>query len=517
MRGYSSRVAFGLVLGVWMLGGCLGELQTTGGSGGAGGSGGGGGAGGGGADACLVEWCHTDRLEANCGAVVCPAISSSRIEAADIQETHALGVVDVPGSERLLLAGRFRSNVLIGEDMLASDGGVGQEDAFLASFDPQLVAKGAVAVGQASGGASPIGYVPRVARGVAYGATGSVIVGGRYRWNEPGMSEENLDAFVRAFSPDLQSVRWTATFGGQGTDEVVGVAATTQWAYVLASLGSVDFTAEVTIACGMMTSSDLIGPAQQQMVLVQYDSTGNCSVLLRTRGGFHAPVAITEEADDLYIAGTYTGAFEGSGMTVPTINEGTAMFLMKVGSSGNVAWVKTFHGPESNVRPTAIAVSGGDVFVTGALTGSIDFGDGVHEADQRSPFLLALDIGGNTPRSVVLPGASASGLGVAATPDGGALVSGTFFVSLDFDPANPGAEVEDAGSMSAFLAKFDGNARLQTFDLIGGGEPPVDHWLPLAPLGTRVFLAGGWSTKLRFEDASTTPTGLDILLARVQP
>ncbi|MDI1434777.1 hypothetical protein [Polyangium sorediatum] len=513
--------------GLAMLAGCIlvydaGEYEDAIGDTGGGGRGGAGGAGGsggeGGVAPCLVEWCHTGEAETTCSEVTCPTFSSRRIPLANNQDTRAIGVGSAAGGEQIFVAGQYTGNMTLGDTTIPGE--LGKGDAFVAAFGPapSFMATRGLAIGSALGGSPAIGYTPRIAHAVAFGAANTVIVGGRYREDDPFMMvEENHNAFLRSVTPDLKSISWTATFGGGGVDEVVAVAASPQWAYALASIAPSpgDNPSEVVLPCG---SSQLIQPKQHHMALFQYDSSGACQWVVRPTGGLHTPTALVASSNnDIYVAGTYSGKFEGLGKVVPEITEGTAMFVMKVGVDGKVAWVNTYHALMSNATPTALAVSGSDLFVTGSVRGSLDFGDKVRIADQESPFLLVLDSAGAKPRSVVMPGAFAEGVGLAATSAGEVIMTGTFFPTLDFDPHREGVEMDEQNLMSAFLAKFDAQAKLQTFDLIGTQEAPTQRWLPLASNGARVYLAGGWSTHLRFEDTSVMPLELDVLLAHVQP
>ena len=510
--------------GLVALGGCLvlydaGGYDDAVGDTGGDGRGGAGGTGGiGGVAPCLVEWCHTVEVETTCSEVTCPTFSSRRIPLTNNQDTRAIGVGSVSEAEQIFIAGQFLGNMTLGDTTIPGE--LGKGDAFVAAFGPapSFMATRVQAVGSALGGAPAIGYTPRIAHAVAFGAANSVIVGGRYREDDSVMMvEENHNAFLRSVAPDLKAVLWTATFGGGGVDEVVAVAASPQWAYALASIAPALGAApsEVVLPCA---SSQLIQPTQHHMALFQYSPTGECQWIVRPTGGLHTPTALVASSNnDIYVAGTYSGKFEGLGKVVPEITEGTAMFVMKVGDDGKVAWIKTYHALESNATPTALAVSGSDLFVTGSVRGEIDFGDKVRTADEESPFLLVVDSAGAKPRSAVMPGAFARGVGLAVTSAGEAIMTGTFFPTLDFDPHRDGVEMDEPNKMSAFLAKFDAQAKLQTFDLIGTEEAPTRRWLPLASGGARVYLAGGWSKNLRFEDPSVKPLELDVVLAHVQP
>ncbi|WP_437527602.1 hypothetical protein WME79_43115 [Sorangium sp. So ce726] len=75
-------------------------------------------------------------------------------------------------------------------------------------------------------------------------------------------------------------------------------------------------------------------------------------------------------------------------------NFGPDMFVMKVAANGEVIWGRHFGGMGYDVAESAAVAPNGNVYISGYVSGAIDFGGGVHEAGGDTPFLLTLDADG---------------------------------------------------------------------------------------------------------------------------
>ncbi|MDI1478846.1 hypothetical protein [Polyangium sp. y55x31] len=510
--------------GLLALGGCIflydsgkydGAVGTDG-TGGAGGLVGAGGAGGQGGGACRVEWCFTAEEEASpCPTVKCATVTGQRYPFASDQDARGIALGKDPANVRIYVAGRYQGSMTIGSSNLMSEGGPMGDDGYVAVFGPGFTGVAAQSMNQG------LGLPPRIAHGVAFGTSNQVIVGGRFT-----DATNELEGFVRAYSDDLAMIQWTQAVSGPGNDEVVAVAAGDSYAYAVATVTSVEgIDTDVTIPCASVMPKTVFA-GEKHMVLLAYDAVGNCKWARRFSGGVHEPMAMTMGSqNELFVTGTYTGALEGTETTPApeTIPSGNpAMFLMKIdGVSGLVTGIATYGGGGGGAAtPRAISSNGaGLVLVTGSSSGVVDFGKGPLVADKDSLFVLAAS-GTTTQWSSIIggasnPGGESRGLGIVPSGAGGALVSGTFFTTLDFDPQNEGIDVTRK-DLAALLARFDENGALQWLDVLGHVEEPKAHALPLAFGDAGIFLATGWKAQLVFE-SNSQPGELDIVLAQITP
>lgn len=255
------------------------------------------------------------------------------------------------------------------------------------------------------------------ARAVAFGADGTVFVGGRARSAIPGATAQGgWDGYVRSFAAADGAPLSVAQFGGAGDDGVTALAV--QGSSVVAAGGEggrAVLRAFAADAGGMLTAGavrDLgsldggavAGVAFDGAAIVVAGSTGNAALSAGTvttahsggREGFVARLSgdLTANAADrlsyyggagedavtamavrggqVYLAGSSTGALPGSALM--GTQDG---FLARMDSAtGVVGWSRRFTGKDGEVAPTSIAVAAGGASVLDRLglpKGTIDY------------------------------------------------------------------------------------------------------------------------------------------------
>ena len=85
-------------------------------------------------------------------------------------------------------------------------------------------------------------------------------------------------------------------------------------------------------------------------------------------------------------------------------DQGPDMFVMKVAANGAVLWARHFGGGGYDWAESVAVAPNGNVVVAGYVSGSIDFGGGVHDAGGDTAFLLTLDADGGYVASQVFSG-----------------------------------------------------------------------------------------------------------------
>ncbi|MDI1451505.1 hypothetical protein [Polyangium sp. 6x1] len=494
---------------MWLLSGCLGPLTVDeDGSGGAG-------AGGHGGAACALELCHTSEVEGTCGGKVCASVGwSVRIGDAAHQGASALAVSSVQAEERLYVTGRYRGAMTLGSQIL-SEGGLGLDDAYVASVDGYGTNGLALNVGMADAAGAPLGHVPRVGLGVAADDGASVFVVGSHRSNDPAEPTVNLDAFVRSFNPGASKpVQWTRTFGGGGPDKAVAVTAVGSSAFVAATLGAVPGIATETVLSCKTNEGHTVPAGEEHLLLAHYAGDGQCQWVLPFSGGIHRPTAmISSPTGDVYVTGSYVGLLvDPAGEALPTAIDDAA-FVLKLDTSGTVVWRRMYGSSSSGSRavPRAMAWLNGNLVVTGSMAGTIDFETGPLVAEKESSFVLSLDEAGTTRWASRIGEAEgiagvSRGTGVARAVYDGLIVA--------IDATGSGAGDEGQG---AFLANLDEQGRLRALDFLGGGGDAAARSLLLSSGSSYPYIAAAWSSKLRFEPPETKPAGLDVVMGRLNP
>jgi hypothetical protein len=197
-------------------------------------------------------------------------------------------------------------------------------------------------------------------------------------------------------------------------------------------------------------------------------------------------VAVDAQGNVL-VTGSFHGVIDWGGG--PLVSAGGAdIFLVKLDPMGKQIWAKRF-GDTSDQAAAAVAVNAaGQIWITGSITGNVDFGGGVlASADPLSDaFLASFGPGGAY--------VSAARYGGAANQRGTALAvgsSGHLFLGGVFDGAlNLGCgPLTGAGSGDIFVAHLDANAGCLFAKSYG--DASAQELLSIAPDPANNVLIGG--------------------------
>ncbi|MCK4585347.1 T9SS type A sorting domain-containing protein [candidate division WOR-3 bacterium] len=191
---------------------------------------------------------------------------------------------------------------------------------------------------------------------------------------------------------EFGNIEWTQTYGGAGPDIGVSVQQTTDSGYVIAG-----YTASVD-------SFDSFN-----VYLLKTDENGD-TLWTRTIGADRHDIGTTvqQTADGGFILAGYTYSY-GSGLT--------DIYLIKLDSSGDTIWTKTYGGSEEDHAYSVQETSNGEFIIAG-VTSSY----GVGGADV---FIVRTDEDGIIKWTKTIGGTSADmGYSVRETTDGGFVIAG---------------------------------------------------------------------------------------------
>jgi len=156
--------------------------------------------------------------------------------------------------------------------------------------------------------------------------------------------------------------------------------------------------------------------------------------------GIDQGTAVALDATGAYVAGDTFGSFPGA-----TSSGGSDVFAARVGTNGDVAWVRQF-GTSSFEQATGIAADGTAIYVVGTTSGALP---GQTQVGGTDAFLRRYDHDGNTVwtrQFGTTASDTATAVGVSAT---GVYVAGYTSGAL------PG-QVQ-VGGFDAFIARYDAN------------------------------------------------------------
>ena len=217
-------------------------------------------------------------------------------------------------------------------------------------------------------------------------------------------------------------VRFAKTYGGTDSDEYNRVQRTSDGGYIVTG----------------RTSS--FGAGWSDIFLIKTDAYGNLQ-WAKTYGGSSWEYASSAQqtSDGGYIVAGYTNSF-GAG--------NSDLFLIKVNSSGNIIWVKTYGGINDDNASSVQQTSDGGYIVAGS---TYSFGAG-----DRDFFLIKVNSSGNIIWAKTYGGTSGEWANSAQqTSDGGYIV-----VGLTWSFGASGGDI--------FLVKTDANGNVQWAKTYGG-------------------------------------------------
>jgi len=217
-------------------------------------------------------------------------------------------------------------------------------------------------------------------------------------------------------------VRFAKTYGGTNSDEYNRVQQTSDGGYIVTG----------------RTSS--FGAGSSDIFLIKTDAYGNLQ-WAKTYGGASWEYASSAQqtSDGGYIVAGYTNSF-GAG--------NSDFFLIKVNSSGNIIWVKTYGGINDDYASSVQQTLDGGYIVAGSTT---SFGAG-----DRDFLLIKTDANGNIIWAKTYGGTDWDrGSSVQQTSDGGYILAG-----LTWSFGASGGDI--------FLVKTDANGNVQWAKTYGG-------------------------------------------------
>jgi hypothetical protein len=286
------------------------------------------------------------------------------------------------------------------------------------------------------------------ATGVAVDAAGNVIVVGHFQGSidfgsGPMPSAGDEDIFVVKLSPAGQTL-WAKTFGDAKYQTAGGVAVDSAGnvLFIGSFYGSVDFG-----------GGALPGAGGQDVFLAKLDAAGGF-LWAKSFGDADfqvgAGVAV-DAADDVLLTGSFNGSIDFGGSLLTSSGLGD-VFAAKLHADGSHVWSKGF-GDATDQAAAGIAVdAAGNVALTGAFYGAINFGGGpLTSAGGLDVFVASLDAAGGhrwSRRFGDLSDQTAAGVG--ADHDGNVVLAGSFAGTIDFGSTS----LTSLGGQDAFVLKL---------------------------------------------------------------
>jgi biopolymer transport protein ExbD len=164
-----------------------------------------------------------------------------------------------------------------------------------------------------------------------------------------------------------------------------------------------------------------------------------------------------------YIAGIFAGTvdFDPSASTANlTSNGGNDNFICKLNANGEYVWSKSFGGSGAETITSIALDSDNNIYTTGSYTGTVDLdpnaaADNFVAVGGTDIFINKLDANGNYVWSTSFGGTSADkGTSLVVDSSGNVITTGTYSVTVDFNPGASVANLTSSGSTDVFFSKL---------------------------------------------------------------
>jgi hypothetical protein len=164
------------------------------------------------------------------------------------------------------------------------------------------------------------------------------------------------------------------------------------------------------------------------------------------------------------------------------------------------ASVAIFGGSGADSGAGVAVDASGNVYVTGSLTGTVDFDPGVGTANlssagETAAYVVKLDSAGSYVWARTFGGSGAdSGAGVAVDASGNVYVTGSFTGTADFDPGVGTANLISAGRHDAYVVKLDSAGSYVWARNFGGSGDDLGAGVAVDVSGNVVVTGRFWGT-----------------------
>jgi hypothetical protein len=348
---------------------------------------------------------------------------------------------------------------------------------------------------------------------VAVDDSGNVLVAGYFEGTvdfgggpltSPGTS---LNVFVLKLDPS-GGYLWAKSFGDANVQLGQGLAVDGSGNVVVTG----DFAGTVDFGGGPLTS-----PGTGHNVFVLKLAANGDYLWAKGFGDANSQSARSIAADvsgNVLVTGRFAGTMDFGGGPLKSAG-GYDVFAAKLSPNGDYLWAKNFGDANDQEGKSIAADSSGNVLVTGAFAGAVDFGGGsLQSAGGNDAFVVKLDPNGGYLWAKRFGDAyDQSGEAAAADGEGNILLAGELLGSADFG----GGAVQSAGGRDIFVVKLDPSGGYLWAKRFGDAKDQSGRSVAADGLGN-VLLAGVVNGSADFGDGPLQSAGGgDAFVAKLDP
>lgn len=373
-------------------------------------------------------------------------------------------------------------------------------------------------------------------RAITLDDSANVIIAGQFAATsdfDPGPDTFNLTVtgYIDLFISKLDSSGnfiWAKQIGSNGFDVATSVVTDASGNVYVA--GYFDQTADFDPNAGTF---NLTSAGGSDIFILKLDAAGNF-VWVKQIGGSSIDECLSLAIDgsgNLCTSGSFSGTVDfdsGAGTFNLVSSASSAMFILKLDTTGNFVWAKTI-GSNSFDKANSIATDAfGNVYTTGsfranAFGANSDFDPGV-DTFNLTPvgdddiFISKLDANGNFVWAKQIGGTlDDEATCISLDASGNVYTTGGFISTVDFDP-NSGISNLTASSIDVFILTLDTAGNFVWAKQIGGSSACLGYSIAIDAPGN-IYTAGSFAGTADFDPVSgplnlTTAGGNDIFITK---
>ncbi|MCH2232344.1 MAG: T9SS type A sorting domain-containing protein [Crocinitomicaceae bacterium] len=250
--------------------------------------------------------------------------------------------------------------------------------------------------------------------------------------------------------------------------------------------------------------SDVVNPlhaGSRDVFVAKIDSSGNYAWVV-TEGGTGTDFAknVTVDENDNVIVGGVTSDVAYYESVELTADSGTDALLLKYDSDGNLIWAKHWSGDGNDEVEEVVSDKNGFIYMAGKQSGNFDYGSGVLVDDGY--FIMKLDEDGNVIWCVGgtdISGSSATTISAITLVDSTIYFCGGFTSTAGFGSVSL---TSTSAWNDAYFAKMDTSGVVEWAQKAGG--PQFDFAFDIEIIDTSIYVAGTYSGTANFDTISMT-------------
>jgi len=245
--------------------------------------------------------------------------------------------------------------------------------------------------------------------------------------------------------------------------ECYGITTDTQGdVYVTGDFGGVG-TVDVDPGNGVF---NLTSSTYSEFYILKLDSSGHFVWAKSVDGeqGTHPSGIAVDASKNVYLVGDFNDTIDfdpDAGVFYLSSHGCDDVFVLKLGSLGSFEWAKNMGGAGCEYSTDITVDKIGNIYTTGSFWGTADFdpNSGVYNLNSNGLFDLfisELDPSGNFVGAIGMggTGSSDSGVGITTDSDNNIYTTGSFRVTVDFDPGSGVYNLTAAGQRDIFIHKM---------------------------------------------------------------